>query len=252
MRNARVWAGLLGIEHAVIERLEFDEDEELLVAHVRPSRTRRGRCGRCGRRCRGYDRGEGRRRWRALDLGAVRAVLEADAPRVSCWSTGWWSRRCRGRGTAPDTPARSTTPSPGDAHQLGHCGLGATAPPARRRCSSNARVCPAPCRAHGTAATTTPCSQQLTRGASASSTARTAPRSTRSPAPPTFTPVIAAAAPPAASTPATPGPRRAHVSDQQLLVLVELPAARSPRARFPAAQPIPSRCARRSPATLQF
>jgi transposase len=84
VRNARVWAGLLGIEHAVIERLEFDEDEELLVAHVRPSRTRRGRCGRCGRRCRGYDQGEGRRRWRALDLGAVRAVLEADAPRVSC------------------------------------------------------------------------------------------------------------------------------------------------------------------------
>jgi transposase len=34
--------------------------------------------------CRGYDRGEGRRRWRTLDLGAVRAVLEADAPRVSC------------------------------------------------------------------------------------------------------------------------------------------------------------------------
>jgi transposase len=84
VRNARVWAGLLGIEHAVIDRLEFDEDEELLVAHVRPSRTRRGRCGRCGKRCRGYDQGEGRRRWRALDLGAVQAVLEADAPRVFC------------------------------------------------------------------------------------------------------------------------------------------------------------------------
>jgi hypothetical protein len=36
-------------------------------------------------------------------------------------------------------------------------------------CSSNWRVCPAPCRAHGTAATTTPCTGQLTRGASASS-----------------------------------------------------------------------------------
>jgi len=84
VRNARVWAGLLGIEHAVIERLEYDEDDELLVAHVRPSRSRRGRCGRCQRRCRGYDQGEGRRRWRALDLGTVRAVLEAEAPRVSC------------------------------------------------------------------------------------------------------------------------------------------------------------------------
>lgn len=88
MRSARVWAGLLGIEHAVIERLEYDEDEAVLVAHVRPSRRRRGRCGRCERRCRGYDRGEGRRRWRALDLGAVRAVLEADAPRVSCREHG--------------------------------------------------------------------------------------------------------------------------------------------------------------------
>ena len=28
--------------------------------------------------------GEGRRRWRALDLGTVQAVLEADAPRVNC------------------------------------------------------------------------------------------------------------------------------------------------------------------------
>jgi hypothetical protein len=33
--------------------------------------------------------------------------------------------------------------------------------------SSNARVKPEPWRAHGTAATTTPCSGQLTRGASA-------------------------------------------------------------------------------------
>jgi len=84
VRDARVWAGLLGIEHARLERLEFDEDGQLLVAHVRPSASRRRRCGRCGRRCRGYDQGAGRRRWRALDLGVVRAVLEADAPRVSC------------------------------------------------------------------------------------------------------------------------------------------------------------------------
>ena len=84
MRQARLWAALLGIEHAVVERVEFVPDEVLLVAHVRPSRSRRGRCGRCGRRCRGYDQGQGRRRWRCLDLGVVRAVLEADAPRVSC------------------------------------------------------------------------------------------------------------------------------------------------------------------------
>ena len=88
MRTSRVWAGLLGIEHAVIEKVEFDEDQQLLVAHVRPSRSRRGRCGHCGRRCPSYDRGHGRRRWRGLDLGAVQAVLEADAPRVRCAEHG--------------------------------------------------------------------------------------------------------------------------------------------------------------------
>jgi len=36
------------------------------------------------RRCAGYDRGEGRRRWRAPDLGTVQTFVEADAPRVSC------------------------------------------------------------------------------------------------------------------------------------------------------------------------
>lgn len=84
MRGSTVWAGLLGIEHVTVERVEYDEDEALLVAHVRPSRSRRDRCGRCGKRCPRYDRGEGRRRWRTLDLGVVRAVVEADAPRVNC------------------------------------------------------------------------------------------------------------------------------------------------------------------------
>jgi len=77
VRNGRVRAGLLGVEHTTVERVEFDEDEQLLVAHVRPIRWRRRRCGICQRRCRGYDQGEGRRRcgrwiWarcRAYDTG---------------------------------------------------------------------------------------------------------------------------------------------------------------------------------------
>ena len=88
MRNGRVWAGLLGVEKTTVERVEFDEDDGLLVAHVRPVRGQRQRCGACSRRCPGYDRGEGRRRWRALDLGTVQAVLEADAPRVRCREHG--------------------------------------------------------------------------------------------------------------------------------------------------------------------
>jgi transposase len=75
---------LLGVEKAVIESVEYDEDVGVVVASVRPTRRAAGRCGRCGRRSPWYDRGEGRRRWRTLDLGTVQAYLEADAPRVAC------------------------------------------------------------------------------------------------------------------------------------------------------------------------
>ena len=72
----------------MVEDVEFDEDEQLLVASVRPHARGRGRCGRCGRRAPAYDLGEGRRRWRALDLGTVQVVLEAEAPRISCREHG--------------------------------------------------------------------------------------------------------------------------------------------------------------------
>ena len=62
MRNARVWAGLLGIEKSTVEKVEFDEDEQLLVVHVKPHERERRRCPICRRRCPVYDRGEGRRR----------------------------------------------------------------------------------------------------------------------------------------------------------------------------------------------
>ena len=88
MRNARLWRALLEVEKTVIEGLEYDEDEDVLVARVRPTASARGRCGVCRRRCPGYDGGQGRRWWRALDLGTVRAVLEADAPRVACSEHG--------------------------------------------------------------------------------------------------------------------------------------------------------------------
>ena len=84
MRNISLWRALLGVEKTVVEGVEFDEGEEVLIAHVRPTRSVSGRCGRCQRRCPRYDLGEGRRRWRALDLGTVPVYLEADAPRVVC------------------------------------------------------------------------------------------------------------------------------------------------------------------------
>ena len=108
MQNATLWRALLGVEKTVVEEIEFDEDEQRLVAHVRPGKRAGGRCGRCGRRCPGYDAGEGRRRWRALDLGTVQVWLEADAPRVNCGEHGPtvaavpWARHAAGHTTVFD------------------------------------------------------------------------------------------------------------------------------------------------------
>ena len=88
MRSARLWARLLGVERAIIERVAFDEQEGVLLAAVRPRRRERGRCGICRRRAPRYDAGDGRRRWRTLDLGSTPAYLEAEAPRVNCRDHG--------------------------------------------------------------------------------------------------------------------------------------------------------------------
>ena len=83
MRGTRVWARLLDLQRVVVEDVYCSSEGELVVA-VRPSWRERDRCGVCRRRCPGFDLGEGRRRWRALDLGATLAYVEADAPRVTC------------------------------------------------------------------------------------------------------------------------------------------------------------------------
>jgi transposase len=51
----------------VVENVVRDQDDEVIVASVRARKGPRGRCGICQRKCPGYDQGEGRRRWRALD-----------------------------------------------------------------------------------------------------------------------------------------------------------------------------------------
>jgi transposase len=83
VRGIRVWARLLGLQRAVIEDVWIGDEGEVVVA-VRPIWRERDRCGICRRRSPGFDLGDGRRRWRALDLGTTLAFVEADAPRVSC------------------------------------------------------------------------------------------------------------------------------------------------------------------------
>jgi transposase len=101
VRSIRVWAGLLGLQRTVVEDVTAGNEGGVIVS-VRPSWRERDRCGVCRRRCGRYDAGEGRRRWRALDLGTTFCFLEADAPRVNCRRHGvvvtavpWARHDCR-------------------------------------------------------------------------------------------------------------------------------------------------------------
>ena len=89
MLGANVWRRIVGVDkQTVIEDVDIDEELDTVVVHVRPRCSTKRRCGRCGVRAPGYDQGEGRRRWRALDLGAVMCFVEADSPRVNCPAHG--------------------------------------------------------------------------------------------------------------------------------------------------------------------
>ena len=106
---------MLGVDRAtVIEEVDFDDRSETVVVHVRPRRSTKRRSGRCGERAPGYDQGEGRRNWRALDLGTLMCFVQAD------FATGelpdaWPDRRprCPGPATEPAMPATSTTSARG-------------------------------------------------------------------------------------------------------------------------------------------
>ena len=87
MRGIRVWAQLLGLRRAVIEDVRIGDEGEVVVS-ARPDWRERDRCGICRRRSPGFDLGDGRRRWRALDLGTTLAFVEADSPRVTCKKHG--------------------------------------------------------------------------------------------------------------------------------------------------------------------
>ena len=114
MRERSVWRRACGLTRTVVEAVDFDDDVEAVIVSVRPAARARGRCGRCGRRSARFDRGEGRRRWRALDLGSTKVFLEADAPRVRCRTHGPtvaqvpWARH--GAGHTRDFDDQAATP----------------------------------------------------------------------------------------------------------------------------------------------
>lgn len=92
MQSTRVWARALALgSDAIVESVSVDDegpDGEVIVVACRVKRRFGRRCGQCRKRSVGYDHGEGRRRWRALDAGVTKVFLEADAPRVRCREHG--------------------------------------------------------------------------------------------------------------------------------------------------------------------
>ena len=88
MQNNRVWERACGLTATVVEGVHVDDNANAIIVSVRPEARARSRCGRCGRRAPGYDHGDGRRRWRALDAGTTAVFVEADAPRVQCSTHG--------------------------------------------------------------------------------------------------------------------------------------------------------------------
>jgi transposase len=67
----------------VIEDVRIGSEGEVIVS-ARPNWRERDRCGVCRRRSPGFDLGEARRRWRALDLGTTFAFVEARRRGVRC------------------------------------------------------------------------------------------------------------------------------------------------------------------------
>jgi transposase len=90
VRVTKLLRGLLGLGHlVVISGWELHVgDRAKLTVSVRVRQRWRGRCGRCGEPASWYDRGDGQRRWRHVDVGFATCELVCDAPRVDCPTHG--------------------------------------------------------------------------------------------------------------------------------------------------------------------
>ena len=82
---------IAGVKRMVVENVEIEnaETNPTIIIRVRPAKRDSCRCGICGKKCSGYDKGNGRRRWRAMDIGnSFKVYLESDSPRVWCKEHG--------------------------------------------------------------------------------------------------------------------------------------------------------------------
>lgn len=82
---------IAGVNRMTVENVEIESPEinPTLIISVQPFKKDSCRCGICGKKCGRYDLGNGRRRWRAPDIGSsIKVYLESDSPRVLCKEHG--------------------------------------------------------------------------------------------------------------------------------------------------------------------
>jgi transposase len=83
---------LLNIKKTVIESVEIRQGEgswdTTLILHVSPTKGQLNRCPICNKKSDHYDEGNGKRYWRALDLGVIKVLLYGLAPRIKCKEHG--------------------------------------------------------------------------------------------------------------------------------------------------------------------
>ena len=96
------------VENVIIESPETDPT----IISVRTTKRDSCRCGICGKKCIGFDQGNGKRHWRALDNGnGYKVFLESNSPRVWCKEHGAVTQMVRA--TDQNTPGALRIQLPG-------------------------------------------------------------------------------------------------------------------------------------------
>lgn len=79
---------LAGTSKIVLKDVYTDGETNAIVIKVRPAKMEQCRCGLCHRKGKYYDKGQGKRRWRALDMGSQMTYIEVPVERVRCKKHG--------------------------------------------------------------------------------------------------------------------------------------------------------------------
>lgn len=88
MRSKTIIQPLVGPTKIVVKDISYDVQSNALVIKATPPKNLQCRCSVCHRKAPLYDNGRGTRRWRALDIGESKVIVEAPAPRVCCKTHG--------------------------------------------------------------------------------------------------------------------------------------------------------------------